>query len=106
MKDTKILEQNVKNSFHFVKDDVFMLEQEHKLALQRIAHLEKNQKRLLFMLAEQQKAQQQFIGNIKTGDLHKEDCILARSSSSGSVMVFRSLREGHRQGFIDCICLS
>jgi prefoldin subunit 5 len=46
MNQAKIVEQNVKNSFHFVRSDISMLEQEHKKLLRRIAQLERTVERL------------------------------------------------------------
>jgi len=99
MNGTEILEQNTKNSFHFVKDDILMLEQEHKALLQRVIYLERQ-----ISLLQQQEPR--FVGNKRTKDLHKSDCLLAQSTSGEQRTIFHSKSTGHRQGYKDCICLA
>jgi hypothetical protein len=104
--DLKNLERNVKNSFHFVKNDIFMLEHEHRKLLERVADLEKRHYALLQSFVQTKHTSLHIFGNKQTRDLHREDCILAQSSSPEQIVVFSTPFQGRKSGFNDCVCLS
>ena len=98
------IERNTRRSFQLVKDDVLMLEREHRYLLQRVTQLEEAQKKLLFLLAERNN--HGFVGNKHTKDLHAPDCILAQSTQAEDTLLFASRKEGKNKGYDECICLA
>jgi hypothetical protein len=97
------IDNNLRTSFHHVANDIISLENTQHDMLRRLERLEKL---LMTRSVPRQAASRGYIGNTTTSELHKADCILARSTETQSKIVFGSRHSARQAGFTECICLA
>ncbi len=97
------IDNKLRNSFHFVQNDIIALENKQHELLDRIERVE----RFLMRQAVQPVRKQviEYVGNRETREIHKPDCILARGIDQRSQIVFASKHNALQAGFSECVCL-
>ena len=100
----KQLDQALRNSFHFVQNDMIALENQQYELLRRIERLEKALLRKAFQ--QQPVVLRELVGNVQTREVHASDCLLARSMNQRYHMIFSSKNAAREAGFTECVCLS
>lgn len=99
------IERSVVNSFSLVSHDIQSLKHEDWKIKNRLDKIEDIEKQILLMLAKERSGALILVGNRNTFELHRADCILARSTDSEKLMKFNSKLEAEKLGFRECICL-
>ena len=97
------IDLKLRNSFHFVQNDIIAIENKHQELLERIERVE----RILMRQAVQPARKQvvEYVGNRETREIHKPDCILARGMDHRNQIVFASKQSALQSGFSECVCL-
>lgn len=103
MKTGLLFQQNVRASFHFVKEDIERMITEQQKILRRLELLEETQRRMLYSFASA--PADFFIGDLEAKELHREDCLIVTSIQNFNKVVFNNKFEAKQQGFRECICL-
>ncbi len=103
MKNNIAFQTNIRSSFHFVQEDMDKMIHEQNVILRRLENLESSQRRILYSFANAPVAN--FIGNIETREIHREDCLLISSIKNFDKVFFTNKLEAKQRGFRECICL-
>ena len=104
MNKMQIVEKRLRNSFHFVQNDIISLENRQQELLERVERIERLLMRQAFKPVNRQTAAY-LVGNRDTREIHAADCILAKSMDMRSQIAFDSKHAALRAGFSECICL-